>query len=173
MDLRFTSANRPPRPWYPTYRQLLLETDLAGKRANYLASESDFQFLKGMQERNLIVPVVGDLAGDRALAAIGAYVAGRGEKVSAFYTSNVEFYLFRDGSFDRFIKNVGRLPRDGRSVIIRSYFGGPFREPHPRAVAGYYSTQLLQTVESLLADHAAGGYPTYWDLITKHTLELK
>jgi hypothetical protein len=172
LDLRYTSHNRPPRPYYPTYRQLLLERDLAGKQANYLSSESDYRFLKSLQERHLVIPVVGDLAGDHALAAIGRLIAERGEKVSAFYTSNVEQYLMRDGlSFDRFAANLRRLPRDQRSVIIRSYFGGGFYRQHPNAVPGYYSTQLLQTIDTFVSEHDAGGYQTYRDVVMKHVME--
>jgi hypothetical protein len=172
LDLRYTSHNRPPRAYYPTYRQLLLERDLSGKQGSYLASEADYRFLKSLQERHLVLPVVGDLAGEHALAAIGRLIAERGDKVSAFYTSNVEQYLMRDGvSFDRFAANVRRLPRDQRSVIIRSYFGGGFYRQHPNTIIGYYSTQLLQTLDTFVTEHEAGGYQTYRDVVTKHVLE--
>ncbi|MGH7720363.1 MAG: hypothetical protein ACREON_16150 [Gemmatimonadaceae bacterium] len=173
LELRFTSAGRPARPYYPTLRQLFLEKDLTGKRGSYVANEDDFQFLKSLQERNLVVPVVGNFAGEHALAAIGKEIAARGERVTAFYTSNVEFYLMREGGFERFVENVRALPHDGRTVIVRSYFGGPYRVPHPQAVDGYYSTQLLQPVDSLLAEHARGGFASYTDLVTKHSLELR
>jgi hypothetical protein len=172
LDLRYTSHNRPPRAYYPTYRQLLLERDLTGKQGSYLATEADYQFLRSLQARHLVIPVVGDLAGDHALVSIGKLIAERGEKVSAFYTSNVEQYLMRDGvSFDRFAANLRRLPRDARSVIIRSYFGGGFYRQHPNSIPGYYSTQLLQTVNSFVAEHETGGYQTYRDVVTKHVLE--
>jgi len=173
LDLRFTSRNRGPRPYYPTYRDLLLEKDLTGRQANYLANEDDFQFLKSLEERNLIIPVVGNLAGDHALVAIGRLLAERGERVSAFYTSNVEFYLMREGSFDRFAENVKQLPRDDRSVIIRSYFSGGYGYSHPQSVPGYYSTQLLQTMESLVKEYGSGGYQTYSDVVNKHSLDLR
>ena len=172
LDLRYTSHNRPPRAYYPTYRQLLLERDLTGKQGSYLATEGDYRFLKSLQERHLVIPVVGDLAGDHALASIGRLLTERGEKVSAFYTSNVEQYLMRDGvSFDRFAANMRRLPRDQRSVIIRSYFGGGFYRQHPNAVPGYYSTQLLQTFDSFVTEYEAGGYQNYRDVVMKHVLE--
>ncbi len=173
LSLRFTSFNRSPRPYYPTYRQLLLERDLTGRHASYLAREQDFQFLKSLQQRNLVVPVVGDLAGDHALMAIGRYIAERGERVSAFYTSNVEFYLMRQEKFDRFAGNITELPYDERSVIIRSYFGGRFRFSHPQSVSGYFSTQLLQTIASLVEEHASNEYRSYFELVTKHSLELR
>jgi hypothetical protein len=175
LELRFTSAGRLPRPYYPTYRQLLVERDLSGRQASYLASEDDFQFLKRLQERDLVIPVVGNLAGEHALAAIGRLVARRGERVSALYTSNVEYYLMRDGegAFDRFAETVKGLPRDDRSVIVRSYFGRWLAGEHPQSVPGYFSTQLLQTMASLVREHEGGGYQTYADLVRKHSLELR
>jgi hypothetical protein len=173
LGLRFNSFGRAPQPYYPTLRQLILETDLAGNQAGYLADEGDFRFVKSMQERNLIVPVVGDLAGDHAVSAIGEYLREIGEQVSAFYTSNVEFYIVRDGGFRRFVGNVADLPRGEPSVIIRSFFGGKFRSRHPQAVPGYYSTQLLQTIDSFAEEQESGGFPNYLDLVTKHSLTLR
>lgn len=152
---------------------LLLEKDLTGKQSNYLATEDGFQFLKELEAANLVVPVVGDFGGDKALRAIGRDMTERGLKVSAFYTSNVEFYLMREGAFDRWVENLKRIPIEPKSVIIRSYFSGSFGQPHPQTVNGYYSTQLLQTIESLIREHAAGGYETYSDLVTKQSLDLK
>jgi hypothetical protein len=121
--LRFHSHGRPPRPHYPTFRELLLARDAGGRSWNYLAAEEDFQFVRALQARDGVVPVVGDLSGPHALRAIGRAIAARGERVSAFYVSNVETYLARDGAYARFLSNVAELPRDGRSVIIRSFFG--------------------------------------------------
>ena len=124
VSLRFQSTGRPPRSYYPTYRQLLTDTDGSGRQANYLASEDAFQFLKGLQARDQIIPVVGDLSGPSAIAAIGKLLGERRIEVSAFYVSNVEFYLFGEGAFPRYVTNLGRLPHAGNSVIIRSVFGG-------------------------------------------------
>jgi hypothetical protein len=175
-DLKFTSRNRPPRWYYPSYRDLLLEKDLTGRQCNYLVSEDDFRFLHSLEERNLIIPVVANLAGDQALKNIAQYLIDRGEKVSAFYTSNVEFYLmrgYREEDFDRFAENVSRLPRDERSVIIRSYFNGTWGYDHPQSVSGYYSTQLLQPMDSFVKEYSSGGYRNYSDVVSKGLLELR
>ncbi|HEY8459639.1 MAG TPA: hypothetical protein VIM99_04620 [Blastocatellia bacterium] len=175
-DLKFTSRGRPPRWYYPSYRDLLFEKDLTGKQCNYLASEDDFRFLQSLQERNLIIPIVANLAGDRAFKSIARYLKERNERVSALYTSNVEFYLMRgfsDDEFKRFAENVSLLPRHDRSVIIRSYFNGAWGYEHPQSVNGYYSTQLLQTMESFVKEFSSGGYRTYSDLVSKHILELR
>ena len=173
LDLKFTSLGRAPREYYPNLRKLLLEKDLTGKQLNYLTSEDDFQYVKSLEGRNLVVPVVGNLAGDHALREIGRVMTERGERLSAFYVSNVEFYLMREGSFDAFAASVRMLPHDARSVIIRSYFGGGFYGSHPQSVPGYFSTQLLQTVDTFVAEAARGGYATYMDLVSKHNVELK
>jgi hypothetical protein len=176
LDLKFTSRNRPPRFYYPSYRDLLLEKDLTGKFGNYLASEEDFRFLKSLEEASRIIPIVGNLAGNHALKNIARYLTERGERVSALYTSNVEYYLMRgsrEDDFTRFAENVKLLPRDDRSVLIRSYFNGSWGYDHPQTVSGYHSTQLLQTIESFVKEFSAGGYQSYSDLIGKHNLELK
>ena len=123
VDLQFQSTGRPPQSHYPTYRELLLATDSSGTAGNYLASEESFQFLKSLQERDLVIPVVGDLSGSRALAAIGSRLRQKGQRLSAFYASNVEFYLFGDGRFGQFVTNLGGMPRADNSVVIRSVFG--------------------------------------------------
>ena len=171
LDLQFTSHYRAPRPYYPTLRQLLLATDLDGQPGHFLAREADYQFLRQMQTENRVVPVVGDLAGPHALPAIGALLRRHGLAVSAFYTSNVEFYLMRQGQFGRFAENLAALPHDARSVIIRSYFNR-WQTNHPETVPGYASTQLLQPIARLLDDQQQGGYRSYWDLITRHALAL-
>jgi len=164
LSLQFQSTGRPAREYYPTYRDLLVETDRRGKQLSYLASEDDFQFVKGLEGRDLVVPVVGNLAGPHALAAIGQEIARRGEKVSAFYISNIENYLFRDGSFPRFVDNVKKLPRTDKSVVIRSLFGG---YQLPESVPGYYSTSAIQKIDELLANCGSSRCRGYYDLLKK------
>jgi hypothetical protein len=92
--------------------------------------------------------------------------------VSALYTSNVEDYLFRDGSFPRFARTVAALPRDRRSVIIRSYFGR-FGAPHPQTVDGYRSTQLLQSLDAFAADTGGPGQGSWEALVRRAPLPLR
>ncbi len=126
-----------------------------------------------MQEANRIIPVVGDLAGQHALAAIGREIDDRGLTVSAFYTSNVEDYLLRARSFERYVTNLSGLPVDGSSVIVRSFFGRNFGYAHPQAVPGYHSVQLLQRIERLLYHYARDGYRSYLDLVIRDAIELR
>ena len=164
LSLQFQSTGRPARADYPTYRELLLETDRRGKQLCYLASEDDFQFVKGLEGRDLVVPVIGNLAGPHALAAIGQELGRRGEKVSAFYISNIENYLLRDGSFPRFVDNVKKLPHNDKSVVIRSLFGG---YQLPESVPGYNSTSAIQKIDELLANCGSTQCRGYYDLLKK------
>ena len=108
---------------FPSYEDLIVQTDWNGVPRSYLASEDNFRFIKGLEEKNLIVPVMGNFAGNKALRAIGRYVRERRVAVTAFYVSNVEQYLFQDGIFDVFAKNVSALPTNSRSSFIRSVSG--------------------------------------------------
>lgn len=171
LSLQFTTTGQAPRSYYPTLRQLILERDLTGQLVSYLARESDFQFVKSLERRNLVIPVVGDLAGNHAMSAIGTYMAQRGDQLSALYASNAEDYVMRAGTFQRYAKSVIALPSDSRSVIIRSWFGG--EGSHPQNVAGFFSTQLLQSVSDFAADMKSNPYSSYYDLTHRHFLPLR
>lgn len=171
LDIRYSNRFGVPLWNMPAFRQLLLETDLDGKQLNYLAREESFRFLKDMQRKNRIVPVVGDLAGDHALAAIGHEISDRRLTISAFYVSNVEQYLMRDGVFDRFATTTAELPFDEKSVIIRSYFGRGW--PHRDNIPGYYATQLLERIEDFANQQKNGGYTSYLELVQKNILPLR
>jgi hypothetical protein len=147
LSLRFQSTGRPPQWNYPTYRDMLVDTDSSGKQTNFLGSEEAFQFVKGLEARDLVIPVVGDLAGPSALAAIGKLLASRGEKLTAFYASNVEFYLYREGTFPKFASNLRQIPHAPNAVIIRSVFqrfGSAGRRPKDN------STSELQPIDELI-----------------------
>lgn len=163
LAMRFQSAGRAPRTYYPTFQEMLVDRDPAGRQSNYLASEDAFQFVRGLENRDLIIPVVGDLSGPTAVASIGRVVSERNERVSAFYVSNVEFYLFREGTFGRFVTNLQRLPHSGTSVLIRSIFAGRY------AIAGGRpdddSDSELQSMDDVLAGYTNGRIRMYADLI--------
>jgi len=147
------------RSRYPSYMELQVATDLAGVSHAYLATDARFQTLKVMQERNLIVPLVGNFAGPTAIRRVGAYLREHGATVTAFYTSNVEQYLFQDRLWEAFRANVAMLPLDGTSTFIRSCFNSCSSPGGPRAVT------LLDSMSDLLRDVAAGRVQSYWDVL--------
>ncbi len=168
LSLRFTSFGRAPRPYYPTYRQLTLETDIDGDQASYLATAEGYDVVRDLQRADRIVPVVGDMAGRSALREIGVVLTEMELELTAFYTSNVEFYLWQSGTFDRWTENLAAIPTHEDAVVIRSYFPN-FGGGHPSAVSGYYATQTLQPV-SLLKE---GDFTSYWDMVTRGVIELR
>ena len=111
-----------PHRVYPTYAELMVETDNRGEPRSYLSSEEAFLEVKRLEEKNLIVPVVGDFAGGKALRAVGVYLRRHRATVNVFYTSNVEFYLRETGGLPRFFDNVAALPVDRDSIFIRASF---------------------------------------------------
>jgi hypothetical protein len=110
----------------PTYADLMTATDSESRARSYLASEDAFVFVKALESKNLVVPIVGDFAGPRALRAVGAYLKSRSAVVSAFYVSNVEQYLRVERVWGSFCGNAARLPIDDQSTFIRAGRGGRY-----------------------------------------------
>lgn len=164
LDLQFESAGRPPRSDYPSYRQLVLETDRSGRRWHFLAHDADFQFVRKLQRQDLIIPVVGDLSGPTAMAAIASLLEERGERLSVVYASNAEYYLASRGVFEQFTANLRRFPRMKGSVIVRSIFPNPFG--WAPTTPGYLSASVVQPVDELLDGVATGRIRGYGDLVS-------
>jgi hypothetical protein len=112
------------------FTTVMTATDPSGKERGFLASEENYRVLRELERKNLVIPVVGDFGGPKALRAVGQYLKDHGATVTAYYTSNVEQYLFNQGSgrggrtinggATNFYENVGTLPLDASSVFIRS-----------------------------------------------------
>ena len=105
----------------PTYAQLMAATDLAGHQQSYLSTEENFKIVKELEQENLIVPLVGDFAGDQAIAGIGQYLKEHSAIANVFYVSNVERYLWEQGDHGKqFYANVAKLPLDSSSTFVRA-----------------------------------------------------
>lgn len=162
-DLRYSFTNQVGTRWFPSYADLMQETDGQGQSRSYLATEEHFRILKDFETRNLLIPIVGDFAGPKAIASIGRYLKAHGATVTAFYTSNVEFYLFQSEAWKRFFANVATLPVDETSTFIRSYTNnvGLGRSPGAR------STTLLDPIAGLVHAFDEGRVQTYYDLVER------
>ncbi|MFI5311293.1 MAG: hypothetical protein ACHQQ3_08685 [Gemmatimonadales bacterium] len=148
----------------PTYATLMVETDGTGLRRSYLASEANYRYLKEMETNNLIVPVVGDFAGAKAIRNVGQYLKAHNATVGAFYVSNVEQYLFQGEQWRRFYDNVATLPFDSSSQFIRSLSQanmGGFHQQSPNS----RSLQLVCSIAELLKAFNEGKVTQYWDVI--------
>jgi hypothetical protein len=107
-----------------SYATLMSTMDSATRtERGYLANEDNFAFVKAMEQKNLIVPIVGDFAGPKALRAVGTFLKGRNATVTAFYVSNVEMYLQNNGVWPAFCANVASMPLDAASIFIRPESG--------------------------------------------------
>jgi hypothetical protein len=163
LGLRFSSIGRSNAMNYPTLEEMLLETDRQGRQAGYLSSEELFQQLKKIQTENRLIPIVGDFAGTRAFKNVAGFLKANGLRVSTFYTSNVEFYLFNNSDWPRFVGNVRSLPLSDDAIFIRSYFGNG--RQHPLNMRGHRSTNLIKPIGPFLADYDAGRIRDYWDVV--------
>lgn len=103
----------------PSFSDLMRARDRHGTQHAYLSSEERYARVRELHRRNRIVPVVGDFAGPMSLRAIGAHLRAIGTTVSAFYLSNVEYFLQEEGRLDAFRSNLGELPADDWSLFIR------------------------------------------------------
>ncbi len=112
--------------YQPTYADLMAATDADGEPRGFLASEDNFTFLKELESKNLLVPIVGNFAGPKAIREVASYLKEHGATVAAFYLSNVEQYLNQDGVWQTFCANAATLPLDETSTFIRAVRAGGY-----------------------------------------------
>jgi hypothetical protein len=149
----------------PSYSDVMTAADEAGQKRGYLATEANFRALKRLEMDNLIVPLVGDFAGPRAIRTVGQYLRDHGATVTAFYTSNVEQYLFQqDDDWKRFFANVATLPVDSTSTFIRAVFNGMGIIRYP-ATVGPRSETLLAPIAEQVKAFNEGRLTSYYDVI--------
>ena len=149
----------------PSYADVMTAADEAGQKRSYLATEAHFRALRRLETDNAIVPLVGDFAGPHAIRTVGKYVRDHGATVTAFYTSNVEQYLFQsDEDWRRFFSNVATLPVDSSSMFIRAVFNGMGMLRYPAAV-GPRSETLVAPIADQVKAFTAGTLASYYDVI--------
>ena len=110
----------------PSYADLMTSDDIDGRPGSYLATEQSFRVVKDLETKNLLVPIVGNFGGPKALRAVAQYLKEHSAVVSAFYLSNVEMYLNQQNLWDNFCRNVAALPLDEHSTFIRSARSGGY-----------------------------------------------
>jgi hypothetical protein len=151
-----------------TYAELMSAEDGNGQMRSFLASEENFKRVQEMQRRNLIVPVVGDFAGPKAIRAVAQYLREQNEVVTAFYLSNVEQYLFDQGdAWSDFYSNVATLPVNSNSQFIRaSRFAFPTgpRQLQRRPERGNFLS-LLSPMEAFIGLFKEGHIENYNQVI--------
>jgi hypothetical protein len=156
----------------PTYTTLQVATDESGKNWAYLATEANYRWLKDFESRNLLIPVVGNFAGPKAIRAVASYLNEHHAVVSVFYTSNVEQYLFQQSDdWSRYYQNVATLPLDSTSTFIRSIAGGRASGGIPAAAAAQQSRlggrlpSVISSMQELIKAFKDGRVTSYGDVI--------
>ena len=152
---------------FPSMREILEERDPDGKAGNFLADARYYAIVRNLQEQNRIIPVVGDFAGPKALRAIARYLREHSCRVSVFYISNVEQFLFQNDVFDAYVKNVKALPINSNSLLIRSIisrYQSRYRRP--------MMATLMQNLSEFLREYDQGKYTDYWILANTPTIDL-
>jgi hypothetical protein len=113
----------------PNYADLMTAADSESINRSYLGSDSSYQWVRDLEMRNLVVPVVGDFGGPKAIRAVADCLKEYGTTVTTFYTSNVETYLFistttgftptPNGGWKKYFENLSMLPLDDSSLLVR------------------------------------------------------
>jgi hypothetical protein len=165
-ELRYSFPRGPWFAGFPTYGELLAESDGEGGQHSYLASDETFRVLRDLERSNLIVPIVGDFGGSKAIRAVGEYLREHNAAVSAFYTSNVEQYLFQGEAWRHFFGNVAALPLEPSSTFIRAYFNN-MGYRYQMASGGIRSATLLDPIGPEVAAFNEGRIQSYFDVIER------
>jgi hypothetical protein len=148
----------------PAFSDLMVMKDQFGKQHSFLASDENFEFVRDMHQRNLIVPLVGDFAGPKAIRAIGSYLKRFDTNVSVFYVSNVEQYLFEQpDAWKRFYTSVATLPLDASSTFVRANTTGKFSIYQPPGIVGRWLS-LTSPIVGLLNSFNRGLIRNYYDV---------
>lgn len=166
-DLRYSYPQQFGGSSFPSYADLMTETDQSGLNHSYMATEENFRILKQLENNNLLVPLVGDFGGDKVIRRVGEYLREHGATVTCFYTSNVEQYLFQTDAWSQFFANVSTLPLDESSTFIRAYFNMRTTPQSFNPVPVLRSRTLLDPIAQLLTAYRAGQIQTYDDVIDR------
>jgi hypothetical protein len=146
---------------FRSFADLQTQTDAKDVNHAYLATEANYRWIRDFEARNLIVPVMGDFMGPKAIRSVGAWVREHGAVVGTFYTSNVEQYLFQTSTWNQFYDNIASLPLDDGSTRIRSVPNNMISPAQPGARAA----SMLSSMKELTAAFTSGKILGYFDVV--------
>jgi hypothetical protein len=102
-----------------SFGNLMLSVDYDGREQSFLSSEPAFAHVRTLHQRNLIVPVIADLAGSRAIRAIGDFLRDSAAVASVVHVSGTPAMLTTTGRSAAYCANLAAIPVDERSVLVR------------------------------------------------------
>jgi hypothetical protein len=134
---------------YADYGPLLyqrLRRTHRSRTPTWLSDERLYQHVRGLWQAGRIVPRLGDLNGPRTLRQIGDAAHAAGLAIRVIYLSNAESWFHYS---QRLHSNLGALPLDDRSVVLRTVKSQLLRYPH--GDVWHFSTQSAQDFLAKLA----------------------
>ena len=162
LDIRFEPEGGID-PGYVKFREQLALRAPNGKELGFLSHDRAFRYVQRMQRENRIFVLVGDLAGEKALSGIAAYLKAEQIPLRTFYVSNLEEPLFAQRAWPKWVKNLEALPSDEHAVFIRTWFG---EDRHPHQLPDLKTTTLLQRIADFRAREEQGSHwPSYRALV--------
>jgi hypothetical protein len=165
INYAFASPATPPNlAGSPGYARMMDSTDATGRNSSFLANEENYQYVREMQRKNLIVPLVGDFAGPAVIRNVARYLKERNATVEVFYISNVETYL-DDAQRQVFYANVATLPVGSSSTFIRHILGNPARLNLTWWKPGMANVSTVAPMTDLIRAVQAGRQPTIQEII--------
>src|SRR6185369_9110033 len=123
--------------------------------------EEAYHYIREMERKNLIVPLVADFSGPKTMRRISQYLKERNSTVTAFYLSNVEMYL-EGPKMRNFQENVATLPMESSSTLIR------WMPSNVTQYLSWYTPSIgpmatgLQSMNEFVDLLKAGRSPTTW-----------
>ena len=165
INYAFASPSTPPNlAGSPGYARMMNSTDAAGRNSAFLANEENYQYVREMQRKNLIIPLVGDFAGPAAIRNVARYLKERNSTIAVFYISNVEYYL-DDAQRQVFYANVAALPVTDSSMFIRHILGNPARLNLTWWRPGMANVSTVAPMSDLIRAVQSGSHPTMQEII--------
>jgi hypothetical protein len=163
VSLAYTMKNSGRK--YPTLAENLAAKDPSDAEASFLASDESYARVRRLFLDNRVLPVVGDFGGKHALKSVADDIRARGLLLAAFYTSNVEQYLFESHTYGQFVANVAAMPRDDASLLVRVWFDQG--KAHPAQRPGHRTTQLTIPANVFLTRAEKKPFVSYWDVVNQ------
>jgi hypothetical protein len=113
-------------------------TNPDGKPVTWLADPDMFTYVKQLFAAKRVHPIVGNLAGTKAMAAIGAAATKLDTKIRIVYVSNAESFFELD---EQARKNYKAMPHDATSVLVRTVMMGL---PRAKGSVWHYQTHVYE-----------------------------
>ena len=61
---------------FPSFKEILTQTDLHGQQGTFLARDENYNFVRELHRKNLIIPITGNFAGTKAFGAGATAILG-------------------------------------------------------------------------------------------------